>query len=76
MTAVQTESIQTITCYRCGSVIRPGEGRYNVLPQGSVLLLDVPPPIAAAHRGGDSVVRQGTASALPSLVAAAAPPPR
>ncbi len=35
MTALQTDQIQTVTCYRCGNLIRPGEGRYNVLPDES-----------------------------------------
>ena len=28
-----TDQQATVTCYRCGGPIRPGEGRYNVLPK-------------------------------------------
>ncbi len=33
MPELQIDHVQMVTCYRCGSLIRPGEGRYNVLPQ-------------------------------------------
>jgi len=35
MTQALTDCHPAITCYRCGKVILPGEGRYNVFPDES-----------------------------------------